>query len=214
MMTTRRRSRRRGGGGGGGGARRCVLSVLLSCWTLVFLATVKSSSSSSSNHLSEESTQAQKKLERFLDPSAVDALFAERAKENPAFKLLVSVYAPWCGQSKALERELVEALTTLREDDGIDETVVDAVKLNGDGTRHQTREEKAKQSKRGGQTMTEKERKAFKKKHGVTGYFDGITARKQKRKRAKTPIRTTMKTKAAAAAVAEKTPCVYVVKSM
>ena len=169
-MTTRRRSRRRRGGGGGGGARRCVLSVLLSCWTLVFLATVKSSSSSSSNHLSEESTQAQKKLERFLDPSAVDALFAERAKKNPAFKLLVSVYAPWCGHCKALERELVEALTTLREDDGIDETVVDAVKLNGDGTRHQTREEKAKQSKRGGQTMTEKERKAFKKKHGVTGY--------------------------------------------
>ena len=97
-------------------------------------------------------------------------LFAERAKKNPAFKLLVSVYAPWCGHCKALERELVEALTTLREDDGIDETVVDAVKLNGDGTRHQTREEKAKQSKRGGQTMTEKERKAFKKKHGVTGY--------------------------------------------
>ena len=170
-MTTRRRSRR--GGGGGGGGARCFVLVLL-CWTIVFLSTIKSSSSSSSNHPPSEEApkqqQTQKKLERFLDPSAVDALFAERAEKNPDFKLLVSVYAPWCGHCKALERELVEALTMLREDDGIDETVVDAVKLNGDGTRHQTREEKAKQSKHGGQTTTEKERKAFKKKHGVTGY--------------------------------------------
>ena len=83
-------------------------------------------------------------------------------KKNPRFKLIVSVYAPWCGHCKVLEPELVSALKIVREVDGTDETVVDVVKMNGDLRKYPIREEME-------QRETEA-RKAFKKKYGVKGY--------------------------------------------
>ena len=103
----------------------------------------------------------QKKLVELL-PSSIFSLFSERVKKNPRFKLIVSVYAPWCGHCKVLEPELVSALKIVREVDGTDETVVDVVKMNGDLRKYPIREEME-------QRETEA-RKAFKKKYGVKGY--------------------------------------------
>jgi thiol-disulfide isomerase/thioredoxin len=103
----------------------------------------------------------QKKLVDLL-PSSIFSRFSERVKKNPRFKLIVSVYAPWCGHCKVLEPELVSALKIVREVDGTDETVVDVVKMNGDLRKYPIREEME-------QRETEA-RKAFKKKYGVKGY--------------------------------------------
>jgi thiol-disulfide isomerase/thioredoxin len=110
----------------------------------------------------EGEQKEQKKLVERL-PSSIFSLFSERVKKNPRFKLIVSVYVPWCGHCKVLEPELVSALKTVREVDGTDETVVDVVKMNGDLRKYPIREEMEQESE------TEA-RKAFKKKYGVKGY--------------------------------------------
>ena len=110
----------------------------------------------------EGEQKEQKKLVELL-PSSIFSLFSERVKKNPRFKLIVSMYVPWCGHCKVLEPELVSALKTVREVDGTDETVVDVVKMNGDLRKYPIREEMEQESE------TEA-RKAFKKKYGVKGY--------------------------------------------
>ena len=129
---------------------------------LFYDATFASAAASDENNVLGKGEQ---KLRELVPSSIFSAFSRERMAVNPKFKLLVSVYAPWCGHCKVLEPELHSALRILREEDGIDESVVDVVKMNGDVKKYPTRE-----GALGVQESETEERKAFKKKYGVTGY--------------------------------------------